>query len=176
MNRRTVRLRTTSADSTRDAAAALAELARPGDLLLLVGDLGSGKTAFCQGFGRGLGVDEQITSPTFALVQSYTGRLDLNHLDVYRLQQVGEAHDLGLSELLDDGGVTLIEWGDTITAVLPADFLEVHLQAAGDPEHRSIDLVAVGPTWSARVRSVRTALDPWLDEAAAGPEDGAGPC
>ena len=73
---------THSVDETRAVAAALAELARPGDLLLLVGDLGAGKTAFTQGFGAGLGIDEQITSPTFALVQGYTGRLDLNHLDV----------------------------------------------------------------------------------------------
>jgi len=178
VNRRTVRLRTTSADSTRDAAAALAELARPGDLLLLVGDLGSGKTAFCQGFGRGLGVDEQITSPTFALVQTYTGRLDLNHLDVYRLGQVNEALDLGLNELLDDGGVTLIEWGDTIAGVLPPDFLEVHLTASTDePDVREIDLLTVGPRWSARVRAVRTALSVWLvDGPAGGPGPGGGAC
>jgi tRNA threonylcarbamoyladenosine biosynthesis protein TsaE len=160
---RSVRIRTSSVEATRDAAAALAELARPGDLLLLVGDLGTGKTAFCQGFGRGLGVDEQITSPTFALVQSYTGRLDLNHLDVYRLTSVSEALDLGLNELLDDGGVTLIEWGDTIAGALSADFLEVHLNVDAGPEERSIDLIAVGPAWSARVRSVQTALSEWID-------------
>ena len=99
--------RTASPDQTRALAAALAELARPSDLVVLVGDLGAGKTAFTQGFGLGLGVDEQITSPTFALVRSYTGRLDMYHLDVYRLEQVAEALDLGLSELLDDGSVTL---------------------------------------------------------------------
>jgi len=120
--------RTASALETRDLAAALAELARPSDLLVLVGDLGAGKTAFTQGFGRGLGIDEQITSPTFALVRSYTGRLDLYHLDVYRLEQVSEALDLGLSELLDDGSVTVIEWGDTIAPALPHDYLEVHLR------------------------------------------------
>lgn len=120
--------RTSSVEETRDLAAALAELARPSDLLVLVGDLGVGKTAFTQGFGRGLGVDEQITSPTFALVRSYTGRLDLYHLDVYRLEQVSETLDLGLSELLDDGAVTIIEWGDTIAPALPHDYLEVHLR------------------------------------------------
>ena len=120
--------RTASVLETRDLAAALAELARPSDLLVLVGDLGAGKTAFTQGFGRGLGIDEQITSPTFALVRSYTGRLDLYHLDVYRLEQVSEALDLGLSELLDDGSVTVIEWGDRIAPALPHDYLEVHLR------------------------------------------------
>lgn len=127
-------LRCDSVDDTKDLAAALAELARPSDLLVLVGDLGAGKTAFTQGFGRGLGIDEQITSPTFALVRSYTGRLDLYHLDVYRLEQVAEALDLGLSELLDDGSVTIIEWGDAIAPVLPHDYLEVHLRFPDDDE------------------------------------------
>lgn len=178
MSASTVRARTTSVDQTRDLAAALAELARPGDLLVLVGDLGAGKTAFCQGFGRGLGVDEQITSPTFAIVQSYTGRLDLHHLDVYRLGQLNEALDLGLNELLDEGGVTIIEWGDMIVPVLPPDFLEVHLDL--DPEAdaasdealnvRSVGLVPVGARWSARVRAVRTALAAWaVDEPGSDP-------
>lgn len=173
-----VRARTESVDATRDLAAALAELARPGDLILLVGDLGAGKTAFCQGFGRGLGVGEQITSPTFALVQTYTGRLDLNHLDVYRLGQVNEALDLGLNELLDDGGVTLIEWGDTIAGVLPPDFLEVHLTASIDtPEVREVELLPVGSRWSARVRAIGTALAAWVAEPpSGGTAPGVGAC
>ena len=172
--------RTSSVDDTRDLAASLAELARPSDILVLVGDLGAGKTAFTQGFGRGLGIDEQITSPTFALVQSYTGRLDLYHLDVYRLDQVAEAVDLGLSELLDDGSVTVIEWGDAIAPVLPHDYLEVHLRFveldAVEPgtdeealtDHRLVELVPVGPRWSARVRAMSAAVARWV------PADGAG--
>lgn len=153
--------RTDSVEATRDLAAALAELVRPGDLVVLVGDLGAGKTAFTQGFGRGLGVDEQITSPTFALVQSYTGRLDLFHLDVYRLEQVAEALDLGLSELLDEGAVTVIEWGDVIAPVLPHDYLEVHLLFGEGPDDRSVELVPVGPRWAARTRALRAAVAPW---------------
>lgn len=159
-----VRAVTTSVAETRDLAAALAELARPGDLLLLSGDLGAGKTAFCQGFGRGLGVTDHITSPTFALVQSYSGRLPLHHLDVYRLEQVAEALDLGLSELLDEGAVTVIEWGDAIAPVLGHEFLEVHLVHGDDPsvpDVRTIELVTVGTRWSARVRALATALGPW---------------
>lgn len=139
--------RTASPSQTRALAAALAELARPSDLVVLVGDLGAGKTAFTQGFGLGLGVDEQITSPTFALVRSYTGRLDMYHLDVYRLEQVAEALDLGLSELLDDGSVTVIEWGDTIAPVLPHDYLEVHLrfeELSDDDPHGPDDAGADG--------------------------------
>ena len=176
-----LRARTSAVEETRDLAAALAELARPSDLLVLVGDLGAGKTAFTQGFGRGLGVDEQITSPTFALVRSYTGRLDLYHLDVYRLDQVAEALDLGLSELLDDGSVTIIEWGDRVAPVLPQDYLEVHLRFAGagtgaatgdeaaaraaaeaQADVREIELVPVGPRWSARVRAMGTAISRWV--------------
>ena len=103
---------TTSVDETRELAAALVALARPGDVLVLAGDLGAGKTAFVQGFGRGLGVAERITSPTFTLVHVYEGRLPVHHLDVYRLEQLSEVLDLGLAEMLDDGGVVLIEWGD----------------------------------------------------------------
>lgn len=180
MNRSPLRLRTASVEATRELAASLAELARPGDLLLLVGDLGAGKTAFTQGFGAGLGVDEQITSPTFALVRSYTGRLDLYHLDVYRLEQIGEALDLGLSELLDDGAVTLVEWGDTIAPALPPDYLEVRITFDDGPvvrpDERVLELVARGPQWAARGRALATALERWLDPAqpGAGP-DGAGP-
>lgn len=154
--------RTTSVEGTRELASALAELARPGDLLVLVGDLGSGKTAFTQGFAVGLGIDDQVTSPTFALVQSYTGRLDLYHLDVYRLDQVSEALDLGLSELLDEGAVTVIEWGDAITPVLPHDYLEVHLAFPdGDGDERVVELVPVGHRWAARRRALGVALAPW---------------
>ena len=153
---------TSSPDATRELAATLAELARPCDLLLLVGDLGAGKTAFTQGFGRGLGIDDQITSPTFALVQSYTGRLDLYHLDVYRLEQLNEALDLGLSEMLDDGSVTVIEWGDTITRALPRDYLEVRITfGEGGDEERVIELTAVGSSWQARMRAAAIALAPW---------------
>lgn len=156
--------RTTSVDATRALAAAIAELARPGDLLLLVGDLGAGKTAFAQGFGVGLGVEEPITSPTFALVQSYPGRLELHHLDVYRLDHLHEAIDLGLSELLDDESVTLIEWGDTITAALPRDYLEVRVGFADDPEERRIELGPVGPSWQPRQRALGIAVAEWVDE------------
>jgi tRNA threonylcarbamoyladenosine biosynthesis protein TsaE len=160
-----VRATTSSVEETRALAAALAELARPCDLLLLVGDLGAGKTAFTQGFGRGLGVDEQITSPTFALVQGYTGRLDLHHLDVYRLVNIGEAMDLGISELLDDEAVTLIEWGDTITQALPRDYLEVRIEFGEDAEDRSILLSPVGAKWQARCRAMSVALAEWTGVA-----------
>jgi tRNA threonylcarbamoyladenosine biosynthesis protein TsaE len=157
---------TTSAEETKALAAALAELARPGDLLLLAGDLGAGKTAFTQGYGAALGVDDLITSPTFTLVNNYEGRLELNHLDVYRLDSLAEVLDLGVPEMLDDGGVTIIEWGDSVSPALPADYLEIRFSftEGDDDDERVLELGPVGPRWAARTRAVATAVAPWIQE------------
>lgn len=160
----TVLATTTSVDATRDLGAALAPLARPGDIVVLSGDLGAGKTAFVQGFGRGLGVEERITSPTFTLVHEYdSGRLPIHHIDVYRLGQLSEALDLGLAEMLDDGGVVLIEWGDVITPVLPRDLLEVRLTFGAGDDDRVLTFRPVGDRWVARADALRATLGPWGD-------------
>lgn len=162
-----ITLSTTSVDQTRAVGAALAALARPGDVVVLAGELGAGKTAFTQGFGRGLGVTERITSPTFTLARHYAGRLDLHHIDVYRLDHLAELFDVGLPELLDEGGVTLIEWGDVVVPALPADFLEVRLTFppptgdGGDDDRRSVTVRPVGPRWHARQRALADALARW---------------
>jgi tRNA threonylcarbamoyladenosine biosynthesis protein TsaE len=157
-----VQARTRSVDATRDLGAAVAGLARAGDVVVLAGDLGAGKTAFVQGFGRALGVTERITSPTFTLVHVYEGaRLPVHHLDVYRLDQLNEALDLGLAEMLDEGGVVLIEWGEAILPVLPHDLLEVRLTYGDGDDDRGVQLRAVGPGWSARARALADAAAPW---------------
>jgi tRNA threonylcarbamoyladenosine biosynthesis protein TsaE len=155
--------RTASATATVELGHALAELARPTDVILLSGDLGAGKTTFSQGFGLGLGIDEQITSPTFTLVRSYTGRLDLYHLDVYRLD-LGEVADLGLNEVVDDESVTLIEWGDMVVPLLGKDHLEIRITLGDGDDDRIFQIEANG-SWAARNRALRTALAPWLDDA-----------
>jgi tRNA threonylcarbamoyladenosine biosynthesis protein TsaE len=156
----TATCRTEAVDDTRSLAAALAELVRPDDVVLLVGDLGAGKTAFAQGFAAGLGVSEQVTSPTFTLARSYEGRLRMNHLDVYRLEHVNEADDLGIAEIVDGGGVTLIEWGDAVLSALPADYLEVRLHIVDD-DVREVVLRTVGPSWSARAAAVAATVEKW---------------
>lgn len=156
---------TASAAETKRLAAAIAELCRAGDVVLLAGDLGAGKTAFTQGFGAALGIIEPITSPTFTLVNQYRGRLELYHLDVYRLDQVDEVLDLGLAEMLDEGGVTVIEWGDTIIPALPADFLEVRMRLGEGDDDRMFEIQMVGSRWSARNRALGTALAPWIGDA-----------
>jgi tRNA threonylcarbamoyladenosine biosynthesis protein TsaE len=158
----THRLHTSSVDATRAVGAAVSALARPGDLLLLAGELGAGKTAFVQGFGAGLDVTELITSPTFVLARDYSdGRMPLHHLDVYRLEQMNEVYDIGLPEVLDDGGVTLIEWGDAIVPSLPPDFLEVRLTFGAEDDDRTIVVRAVGPSWSGRSHALGRALAAW---------------
>jgi len=149
---------TSSAEQTRAVAAAVCDLCEAGDLLLLVGDLGAGKTAFAQGFGAALGVEGPITSPTFTLARQYDGRLRLHHLDVYRLEQISEALDLDLPELLDGDTVTLIEWGDAIVPVLPPDYLEIRLTFGEGDDDRLIDLRPVGTRWGARQRTLDEAL------------------
>ena len=143
-----------SPDETAQLAAGLADLATPGDLLVLVGDLGAGKTAFSKAYGAALGVDEPMTSPTFTIAREYEGRLPLHHLDVYRLEQMAEVLDLDLPGLLESGGVVLIEWGDAIIPMLPADYLEVRFTFGDGDDDRAISLDLVGPNWESRADSV----------------------
>lgn len=137
----TLRLASDGAEETRALAAALADVLVVGDLLVLSGDLGAGKTCFTQGLGRGLGVDEPITSPTFTLANRHEGRLVLHHLDAYRLDGPGDAADLDLDDLLETG-VTVIEWGNRIAQILPVDRFTITLRypdPAGTEDDGAID-------------------------------------
>lgn len=172
-------LRADDLATTRAIAAAIADVARAGDVILLAGEMGAGKTAFAQGFGAALGVTEPITSPTFTLVHSYPcpGKLTLHHADLYRLDRTGDVHDLALSELASFDGIVLVEWGD-VAAVAFADHLVVHLSvpddgpddvpgdgAAGgsdefaDPGVRDIELHAVGEAWAGRWERLGRAVE-----------------
>lgn len=152
---------TASVEETRALAAAVAGLAAPGDVVVLAGDLGAGKTAFAQGFGAALGVTEPIVSPTFTIARPYEGRLRLHHLDVYRLEQMAELADVGLTEMLDDGGVVLVEWGDAILPALPAEHLEVRFRFGAGDDDRALSLRVSGDRWSARRRALAGAIEPW---------------
>ncbi|MFN2607973.1 MAG: tRNA (adenosine(37)-N6)-threonylcarbamoyltransferase complex ATPase subunit type 1 TsaE [Acidimicrobiales bacterium] len=165
--------RTTSVDDTRALAAELAPFLRAGDVVVLAGDLGAGKTAFTQGLARGLGVADPVTSPAFVLMRSYAGRLPLAHIDVYRLDHVQELVDLGIAEIVDDGGVTVVEWGDVVTPALPADRLDVCLeQDDNDDDVRLVRLEAVGPSWASRMAALGRAVGRWA--AGAGPQGAGG--
>lgn len=156
-----LRARTTDVGATRSLAATIAGLATGGDVILLAGELGAGKTAFVQGFGAGLGVEQTITSPTFTLAHHYQGSLPLHHLDVYRLERFAEMEDIGVAELLDGDGVVLIEWGDAVAPALPNDYLEITLTYGEGDDDRELALRCVGGRWSARERSLAEQLEPW---------------
>ncbi len=154
---------TKSVDDTRALGGEVAVLCMPGDVIVLAGDLGTGKTAFTQGLARGLGVEEPVTSPAFILVRSYVGRLPLTHIDVYRLDHIQELVDLGIAELVDEGGVTVVEWGDVVLPALPADFLEVRLAHGETDDDRQIRLRALGRSWSPRMPALARAVDRWTN-------------
>ena len=158
---------TSSVDQTRQLAGSLAELAADGDLVLLVGDLGAGKTAFAQGFASALGVATPVTSPTFTLANRYEGRLIVNHLDVYRLADLLEARDLAIPELLEQG-VTLIEWGQMILPVLPTERLEVSITFGDGDDDRRIELRAVGESWVGRSDALSASTQGWAAHRRAG--------
>jgi tRNA threonylcarbamoyladenosine biosynthesis protein TsaE len=123
----TVVVRTVTPDETKRVGAVLARLLRPGDTVLLGGELGAGKTTFTQGLAAALGVGEPVTSPTFVLVHSYktAAGWELLHADVWRLEHLQEVIDLALPELLEDGAAAIIEWGELAAPVLAPDWLHV---------------------------------------------------
>lgn len=116
--------KSTSVEETRKLAFGMAQKAQPGDVILLTGDLGAGKTHFTQGFACGLGMNEVPTSPTFNLVCEYhDGRLPLYHFDLYRLEDATELDDIDYYAIIEGDGVSLVEWGNKFEEAAPDDYL-----------------------------------------------------
>ncbi len=153
MTERALAVTSTSAATTRAMGSAIAAHLEAGDVIVLAGDLGSGKTVLVQGIAAGLEVTERVVSPTFTIMREYDGRVRLHHLDVYRLDRLQEAIDLGLDELFAEG-VTVIEWGDGVRSVLPSDRLEIGLALlppdAADDDARGVTITAHGAAWDTR--------------------------
>lgn len=147
------------AQDTREAGAEFAALLAPGDIVLLSGPLGAGKTTFVQGVGRGLGVSERVTSPTFQMVREHRCRNDqgidtLHHADVYRIGSLDEVWDLALGELVEEAGVAVIEWGDLAAPLFGHDVLRVEFTI---DQNEGRTLVIDGALTTGRER----ALDEW---------------
>lgn len=122
---------------TRVLGLRIAEAAEPGDIIALIGDLGTGKTALTKYIAEGLCVTEEVISPTFTIVREYrSGRLPLFHFDVYRLASGDEFLDIGAEDYLEDSGVSVIEWADIVADVLPEDALVIRLEYGDDGESR----------------------------------------
>ncbi len=132
-----------SNDETHAFGVRLGQHAKPGDIFLLTGELGAGKTTLTQGIAQGLDVAERPRSPTFVMATEHHGRLPLYHLDLYRIDHVAELDELGLEEYLSQDGVTVVEWADQAPQAFPADCLWISLEPM-DEDTRRITLTAAG--------------------------------
>jgi tRNA threonylcarbamoyladenosine biosynthesis protein TsaE len=169
-----IEIETETADRTREVGEALASMLQPRDTVVLTGDLGAGKTTLVQGIGRGLGVEDHVASPTFTLVREYSGRLDVAHVDVYRLERVQDVIDLGLDELGGPNRVLLVEWGDAVSDLLPEDRLRVELTTArADTDTRRIVIAPQGTSWANRWERLEHALELFRRGTGGGALDGA---
>jgi len=141
---------TRTADETHALGRRVGALLRAGDVVVLDGELGAGKTVFAKGIAIALGISEPVVSPTFTVVREYDAPTPLVHVDVYRLDHLQELHDLGFDDLVGRDAVTVVEWGDRVSALLPADRLDVHLTLGADDDERSVSLEATGVSWAGR--------------------------
>jgi len=132
---------TKSPDQTKELASKFAKSISQGDIIALIGDLGTGKTAFTQGFAKAIGIEEAVGSPTFKLISEYQGiSFLLYHIDCYRLENVQQFVNIGGDEYLASvNGVTVIEWADIIEEILPVNTIKIHFKRkAGNPDHREL--------------------------------------
>ena len=154
-----VSVTTEGSKATEALARIVSEYVLGGDVVLLAGDLGAGKTVFARGLAHGLGVDGPVASPTFTLAREYRGRVRVVHADVYRLDHVRELADLGFDDA-DDDTVTIVEWGDVVSGAFGVDRLEVRLDfVPGCDDSRRITITAVGPEWSTRLPALCAAVE-----------------
>lgn len=148
-------------DATRQLGAAIARTLLPGDVLLLDGDLGAGKTTFTQGLARAMGVHDPVTSPTFTLVRSYPTAfgVELIHVDVYRLERLFDIVSLALPEMLENGAVAAIEWGSRAAPALGPEHLSVCLTLTDTEGERLVVLRPSGSRWQARWPDLMAAVE-----------------
>lgn len=121
-----------SREQTEAFAVEYAKTLRAGDVVLLDGDMGAGKTVFSKGVAKGLGITEEVTSPTYAYMNDYDGRLF--HYDCYRIESVEQAENLGLADYFDMGGVCLVEWAQNIAPLLPRKVKRVRIRKISENE------------------------------------------
>jgi tRNA threonylcarbamoyladenosine biosynthesis protein TsaE len=161
-------VRTRSAAETTSLARSIGSLLRPGEVLLLVGDLGTGKTTFVQGLAAGLGITTRPRSPTFTMVHTYDGgRYPLVHVDLYRLDTSSEVLSLGLEELFEPPAVAVVEWGEKATPIVGDHYLELDFawedggaRSSDSDDVRNIKFLPVG-RWQSRMSELSDAVRTW---------------
>jgi tRNA threonylcarbamoyladenosine biosynthesis protein TsaE len=155
----TLELVTRCPEETQDFGRRLGELARPGDVVLLTGALGAGKTCLTQGIAWGLGISEHALSPTFVIMRELRGRLPLYHVDLYRLDRLEETLDLGLDDYFDGNGVCVVEWAEKAMRLMPHNHLLIELEYITDDERR-LRLTAAGQRYDTMVRELGRPIEP----------------
>ena len=125
-----------SPEETRAIGRIVGEHATPGDVVLLTGELGTGKTCLTQGILHGLGSDDLARSPTFVLISEHRGRMSLYHMDLYRVGSVEQTEELGIEEYLEGDGLTVVEWADNVPGIFPDDSLRVHIELVSEDKRR----------------------------------------
>lgn len=141
-----VEIRTSSENETMEIGKTLGVILKKGDLVCLSGDLGTGKTAFTKGIALALGIGGYITSPTFTIVNEYSGDMMLYHFDAYRIEDPEEMFEIGLEEYLSGEGIVVIEWAELIREALPGEYIQVNISKELDLgiDSRRIDISFVG--------------------------------
>jgi tRNA threonylcarbamoyladenosine biosynthesis protein TsaE len=115
---------------------------KPDDIVALSGCLGAGKTTMIQGIAKGLGVENWVTSPTFTLINEFEGKLNLYHIDLYRIENIDDAEDLAIEEYFTKGGVTVIEWAEKIRSILPVKTIKIGIKIVSENE-RSFEIKGI---------------------------------
>jgi len=151
---RSLELTTRSPEQTQAFGTRLGKIAQPGDVILLVGKLGAGKTCLTQGIAWGLGIDEYAASPSFVLVRELYGRLPLYHVDFYRLGNLEEIAELGLDEYFYGQGVSVVEWAEKALSLLPPENLLIEMEYVSDNERR-LKLKASGKRYREMVAQLK---------------------
>jgi tRNA threonylcarbamoyladenosine biosynthesis protein TsaE len=152
-----IRTVTSSEAGTRALGRRLADVLTGGDVVLLVGGLGAGKTTLVKGLAEGLGYAGEVTSPTFTLCHTYAGRVDLVHVDMWRLARVNEILDLALEEELDGGAILVAEWGEAAQPIFGEEALEVRFGEGETTEQRQVTFAPTA-AWSPRLDALAAAV------------------
>ena len=153
----TLKFMTHSAKQTQRFGTSIGKLAEPGDIYLLIGELGVGKTCLTQGIAYGLDIQEYTLSPSFVIMRELHGRLSLYHMDFYRLDNIAEISDLGLDDYLFGQGVCVIEWANKGLTVLPEDHLLINIDYLADNE-RSFTITSKGERYVRMLKQLKYSI------------------
>ncbi len=162
---RSINLQTASPEQTQELGSIVGKRSQAGDVYLLSGPLGAGKTCFTQGLARGLGVEGYVRSPTFVLMTRHNGRLTLHHVDLYRIGSPAEAWDLGLDEQLFGDGVCVIEWAERAEELLPEDALWIEFNYGETEESRDVVMESDSPRFDEMLNDLEAASHTLQDGA-----------